>query len=385
MVPHFDLSLLLDMLTYCRPARSQTVVEFCQKFIAPLDGAWQDEYLNWHVYVGTDSPVLWSCHTDTVHRIAGRQTLHYDGTVDMVQLSKRSRRIMHCLGADDTAGVFLCVSMINAGVSGHYVFHHAEEIGGIGSDNIADHTPELVNGSRFAIALDRKGTEDVITHQFGRCCSDAFAISLADQLNRVDSLAYAPDTSGVFTDTANYTGLIGECTNLSVGYSHAHSDRETLDIAHLRLLLVALCQLDQTALVLERTAGDIDEYEWQDRWTTLPTKYADVVDIRRDSPTWGSGPRYGVNDAVDGECFACGYWYVSAASDADEIDVYCCKECEHYDLHVRALEQADGKSSDDTDDPDSDVQQQSMYLSETYKAVQDALSALPGFRSRKIH
>ena len=34
------------------------------------------------------------------------------------------------------------------------------------------------------------------------------------------------DTGGSFTDTANYTDIIPECTNLSCGYYNAHTQSE---------------------------------------------------------------------------------------------------------------------------------------------------------------
>src|ERR1035437_4917737 len=90
------LGTLLDMLTYCRPAGSGAESAFIARFIATLPGATCDPFGNWHVVVGT-SPILWSCHTDTVHDTSGRQTVHVaaDG---IVGLSRRSRPRSSCLG-----------------------------------------------------------------------------------------------------------------------------------------------------------------------------------------------------------------------------------------------------------------------------------------------
>src|ERR1035437_5086882 len=120
------LSTLFDMLTYCRPAGSGSESAFVARFVATLPGATCDPFNNWHVVIGT-SPILWSCHTDTVHTASGRQTVRIaaDGVVG---LSWRSRHTSSCLGADDTAGVWLCHQMILSGVPGHYIFHYGEEI-----------------------------------------------------------------------------------------------------------------------------------------------------------------------------------------------------------------------------------------------------------------
>src|SRR5216683_3061735 len=91
LTAHFDRTALLDMLTYCRPAGSDTESAFIDKYIAPLPGAQADAHGNWHVAVG-DSTVLWSCHTDTVHSKQGRQTVHVNDRTGTVGLSRRSRR-----------------------------------------------------------------------------------------------------------------------------------------------------------------------------------------------------------------------------------------------------------------------------------------------------
>ena len=250
---------VLDMLTYCRPAGSPTESEFIKRWIAPLPGACQDAGGNWHVRIG-DSRILWSCHTDTVHWKAGRQTVRYNPKTSIVMLSKRALRDgRNCLGADDTAGMWLCVQMILRSIPGHYVFHFGEEIGCQGSRWIAVDAPELITDSEIAIAFDRRGSGDIITSQFGgRCASDEFAQSLSMELAK-SGLTYSP-ARGVYTDTAEYTAIIPECSNLSVGYGGEHTSREFLHIGHLRRVLDAVCRLDQSALVVSRVPDD----DWHD-------------------------------------------------------------------------------------------------------------------------
>ena len=247
-----SLVVLLHMLKTRRPAYSKTERRFVTNFIAPL-GTTADEYGNHYLRIG-DVPVLWSCHTDTVHRRGGSQHLKQVGATK-IGLHPSSKT--GCLGADDTAGIWLMREMIFAKVPGLYVFHRCEEIGGLGSQWIEKHNPKLVEGIKFAIALDRKGQSDVITHQRGRCCSDDFADSLGSQLGNYTK-AY-----GVFTDTANYKGLIGECTNISVGYENAHSSKELLDIVYLRNLRDKLVSLDISKLVSKRKPGEVEKFNWQ--------------------------------------------------------------------------------------------------------------------------
>ena len=254
-----DIGLLLEMLTYRRPMGSATELEFRKRFIPE---AFEDDHGNLHVWIanadGSPSRVLWSCHTDTVHKGPGRQTLTYDAISGIVHLSNRSRKQgSNCLGADDTAGVFICVQLIAANVPGHYVFHYGEERGGIGSGNLSQSPGDLLDNAEIAIALDRRGTSDVITFQYGwRSASERFAQSLCRALKVADpSLKYAP-THGVYTDTAEYTGLIPECSNLSVGYLNEHRSDELLMTKHTLRLLEALKVLDTASLEVDREPED---------------------------------------------------------------------------------------------------------------------------------
>lgn len=146
--------------------------------------------------------------------------------------------------------------MILAGKPGLYVFHRAEEIGGLGSDYIATHGADLLKGITSAIALDRKGYQDVITFQGRRGCSDIFAESLAAGLG----MNFRADDSGLFTDTANYFTLVPECTNLSVGYFAQHSKHESLDSEFLVALRHKLIALDTSKLIIARDPDSADEY-----------------------------------------------------------------------------------------------------------------------------
>ncbi len=65
----------------------------------------------------------------------------------------------------------------------------------------------------------------------------------------------APSDRGSFTDSANYTTLIAECTNVSVGYFSQHTSRERFDLEWLeRHLVPALLKVDWAGLPVEREA-----------------------------------------------------------------------------------------------------------------------------------
>lgn len=220
-----------------------------KKLLMPLEGAQYDDFGNVIVKInGIGDNIMWACHTDTVHRADGAQrvVLKVDGTLVLSGSSS------NCLGADCGAGMWLMREMILAGKPGLYVFHRGEECGGLGSRWIAANTPELVKEIKACISLDRRGIDSVITKQSAARCSNEFADSLIAALD----MGYEKDTGGTFTDSASYVSLIGECTNISVGYYNQHTSKEELDTKHLVALRHKLVSLDTTKLVFKLQPGE---------------------------------------------------------------------------------------------------------------------------------
>ena len=293
---------MVDIHTYCRPHNSATIDEFVEKFLEVRFAHLQPYYLNGvHattqetqpyalvIEVDDTSRTLFSAHVDTVHSYSGRQIVDYDK--DMAILMKptaKREQFGDCLGADDGAGVWLLIQMIEAGVPGVYHFPYGEERGGVGSSGIADDHPDFLKRFDRAIAFDRKGTTDIITHQAaGRCCSDAFAKELASRLNQTgNKLSMAPDNGGIFTDTANYTHIIAECSNVSCGYEGAHSSGEFLDVEFLMKLRDACLQIVWEDLPIERDPKVIDPI---DDWGYGPYKFPKYEPKVRSNTTthWG--------------------------------------------------------------------------------------------------
>lgn len=259
---NIDIQTLLDILSFWRPYDTTSEMMFIKMFVDTIPGIDNDECGNRFLRIpnldGTDSNILWSCHTDTVHSTKGctkikRQNLMWDATGNIIGLNQGSPG--QCLGADDGAGMWLLMEMIKENIPGLYIFHRGEEKGGIGSKWIEKNTPELLDGIEMAIAFDRKALTSVITHQRGgRCCSDEFGLSMAEQLG----LNYKLDTGGSFTDTAVYIDLVGECTNISCGYYNEHGPRETVDVSHVIRLRHALLHMDTSKLVVKREPGEVE-------------------------------------------------------------------------------------------------------------------------------
>lgn len=183
--------------------------------------------------------ILWTSHIDTVHW-SDKERIKQDVYIDSFGTAFVDEQ-QDCLGADDGSGVWLMLEMIKANCFGTFIFFRGEEQGCIGSTAFAEENEDYLKGFTCAIAFDRKGTTDVITHQrSSECCSSEFAKGLS----KVLGMKYKPDNTGVYTDTAEFMHLIPEITNLSVGYVNQHSHRETQDLKFLVELRDRLISID---------------------------------------------------------------------------------------------------------------------------------------------
>ncbi len=243
--------LLQDMLSYKRASDSPSEQAFIARFLDPVPGMRQDGFGNRYLRLGDAPTTLFSAHTDSIHLSSGRQQIRQDRHARVFFMDDGEP-----LGADDATGCWILLQLIAQRVPGLYLFHRQEESGGRGSEWLAHHASGSLTGIRHAVAFDRCGTTDVITHQRGsRCCSDAFAAALATQLG----LNFLPSDEGYFTDTAHYVGLVPECTNLSIGYENAHSGDEYQDYGFLADLLPALLRVDWPHLPVAR---ECDPHPW---------------------------------------------------------------------------------------------------------------------------
>lgn len=265
-MPLAEVNRLRGMLEYRRPAWTQTEEDWIAKYIDPVSGVYADEYGN-RIRLGTGNgagaKVMISCHTDTVHAVEGMQRVSVSrgGVMELA----RKERVSNCLGADDGAGVYAALRMIEAGVDATFVFHRDEESGGKGSQWLAQNCADWLRTFDVCLALDRRGTSDVIVDQrWSKCASGEFARGLASELGMGHRAA-----DGVFTDSANYTKLIAECSNLSVGYEHEHTHWETLDTGYLEAVIGKLIGVDWGKVPVVRVRGDDGYNRWDsgDKWT----------------------------------------------------------------------------------------------------------------------
>ena len=257
-----DLNKLIQMLSWKTPSGSPESYAFANAYLKSFGEP--DEDGNYLLVIGHNPKVAHVCHYDTVHSEGGIQGVYEDGGY----LYSDSN---DCLGADDKTGIFILLQLIQAGTEGVYIVFDNEEVGCIGSSAMAEKlhkalledTDHPLKSVDIMISYDRKGTQDIITHQMGsRTCSDEFAKSLAKELE----MEHKPDPTGSYTDSNEFAGLIPECTNLSVGYESQHTAKERQDIQYLDDLIYNLRFVEWDNLTVARTPEDPVSDNYGSQW-----------------------------------------------------------------------------------------------------------------------
>ena len=167
----------------------------------------EKEYI---VAVG-DIPIALVAHMDTVF-YQSMTDLYYDerkGTMWSPQ----------GLGADDRAGIYIILQIIQSGLRPSIILTTDEERGGLGAQKLAKKEcpiPFL----RYMIQLDRHGANDCV---FYDCYNPSF-------IDYVESFGFS-EAKGSFSDISFLMPAWKICgVNLSVGYNDEHTVSETLNI-----------------------------------------------------------------------------------------------------------------------------------------------------------
>ena len=269
----------------------------------------KDKFGNYFLKIG-ESQTMFTCHLDTATSKLEKVNHIIDGNIIKTDGST-------ILGADDKAGMTVMLYMISKEIPGLYYFFLGEEVGCIGSSQAA--TLDFSKYKR-CISFDRRGYGSVITHQLrGRCCSQEFALSLSEKLTNL-GLEYAPDSTGIVTDSAMFVEKIPECTNLSVGYFNEHTCRESQDITYLKILCQSCTEISWEELPTLREPNNYDIHQYG------PADEEEYMNIRKSATlkVWIDDAQYLVklnNDRIQKESKVISDWIISSNSYCSFNDV----------------------------------------------------------------
>lgn len=164
-----------------------------------------------YIYILGDIPVTLIAHLDTVHRLLPQKFYH-----DVEQTTIWSPQ---GLGADDRAGIFSILKIVEAGYRPSIIFTTKEESGAIGAYNFIREISEPKVPTNFLIELDRCGENDAVYY-------DLDVPEFEKYITTFDfKTAY-----GSFSDISIIApGWKIPAVNLSVGYMYEHSLGEILN------------------------------------------------------------------------------------------------------------------------------------------------------------
>ena len=164
-----------------------------------------------YVYVLGDIPVALIAHLDTVHRCPPTEFFH--------DKSKQTIWSPQGLGADDRAGVFSILKIIEAGYRPSIILTTKEESGGIGASKFISDFYEPKVATNFLIELDRCGTNDAVYYD----------LNVPEFENYITNFGFQTEW-GTFSDISIIAPAWRRpAVNLSIGYNCEHSLGEHLN------------------------------------------------------------------------------------------------------------------------------------------------------------
>lgn len=166
-----------------------------------------------------DTPIMLTAHMDTVFKSPPKH-IYYD----------KEQHIMWSpegLGADDRAGVFAIVKILQAGYRPTICLTTDEEKGSLGAEKMLIDIPHNPFELKYIIELDRRGENDCV---FYGCNNEKF-IDFVEKFGFLTNWGTFSDISSIcpFWEVAG--------ANLSVGYENEHSKTEFLNTEALYLTI----------------------------------------------------------------------------------------------------------------------------------------------------
>ena len=169
---------------------------------------------NMYIIAEGELPVCLLAHMDTVFARPPR-TFYFDSEQSVMWSPDG-------LGADDRAGIYVIINLIERGYKPSLIFTDLEEKGGVGANALVSQYPDcpFSKPCNALIQLDRQGENDAV---FYNCENDDFT-------DLIESYGFLEEF-GTFTDISIIAPAWGiAAVNLSVGYYDEHSYVETLNM-----------------------------------------------------------------------------------------------------------------------------------------------------------
>lgn len=166
-----------------------------------------------YIYALGDIPIALVAHMDTVFKNPPSE-IFYDTNKNVIWGDDG-------LGADDRAGIFAIINIIESGYRPCVILTTDEEIGGVGARALAK-IPCPFPNLKYMIELDRQGSNDCVFYQLD---NPSF-------VDYIESFGFV-EQWGTYSDICELAPAWKTCAvNLSIGYIDEHSLSERLYVGY---------------------------------------------------------------------------------------------------------------------------------------------------------
>lgn len=194
--------------------REKDLVEWLGRQIPKIYGKDNCVVTEKYIFGKGSLPVILCAHMDTVFK-SPPEIIVYDRKQELIMSPQG-------IGGDDRNGIYSILTLINKykGCLPYVLFTTKEEVGCLGAKDAAKPLTDKVKGVRFAVQLDRQGSNDAVFYQ---CRNKSF-------IKYICSFGYK-ETLGTSTDICylcpkwNIAGV-----NFSCGYMYNHSKEELVNV-----------------------------------------------------------------------------------------------------------------------------------------------------------
>lgn len=198
-----DFKLFQQIVTSNQKVLKRTMAKFLRKKYKSVVET--DKY----IFAEGDIPIALTAHLDTVFDTLPSE-IYYDKQKNVMWSPQG-------LGADDRAGVFAMVKIIQSGLRPHIIFTTDEELGGIGARSLSNIDCPFKD-LKYIIQLDRRGFTDCVFYD----CDNRDFVEYVEKFGFKEAYGSYSDISFICPEW-EIAGV-----NLSIGYKDEHTYNERL-------------------------------------------------------------------------------------------------------------------------------------------------------------
>ena len=238
----FNLDRLVELAAIYAPSKmeepvAQYLIPILERYCTSIQRDAEGNLCAWKPGDSGADTVLLCSHMDTVFFHELERVFEVEDGFLQLNQSKLPREPERgvprpaVLGGDDRAGIEMILSILelyDGPLNLRVLFTTREEIGGEG---IFDVKRDFLEGVKFGLVLDRRGTGDIITRISSTNLAPRSLISYVRHCGEVQNIRDLRETVGSFSDAfflARRHRI--PCVNLSVAYFYPHTSKEKIDL-----------------------------------------------------------------------------------------------------------------------------------------------------------